>query len=329
MEKLELFSRDFKKLVDSSQNFLLIPHVGIDGDALGSLLAVREALKILKKRVISFTSDVIPDSYSFLPGADELSHEHPLDSFDCAILFECPNYSRSPAGSNFKASKVINIDHHPDNTSYGDLKYIDPAASSVGEIIFNLFYLLKYPITRDMALNLYVAIYSDTGGFVFDNTTSRTHLAISRLLEMHHLPLNEISRKIDREMDASAFQLLGSLMQNVKVRGNGFASAILTREMISRHSIKESDLQNFTQKIFQIKGVHSLAFLREGNNGEVKVSLRSNILPVNQIAAKFGGGGHPAAAGCTIDDVHDIYSAENSLLKAMDDFLKSGAVREA
>lgn len=319
---MERFVKELDEIIKSSQSFLLLPHVNMDGDALGSLLAFSLLLKDMGKEVHIYTNDRIPEAYRFLPGINDVQDYLPDRSFDCAVLFECSSYGRSPANGDFKARKTVNIDHHPDNTFYGTINYVDSTASSVGEIIYSLFSEAGYPFTREMAVNLYVAVFTDTGGFNFNNTTGKTHRIVSEMLEKYDLPLDEISRRVDREMEFNEMLLLGDIYRKIKIYENGLASAVLTRDMMERRGVDESDIQNYTKRIFQLRRIHTMAFLRENSKGKIKVSLRSNKIPVNQIAAKFGGGGHSAAAGCTIRDSGGIRKAEKIIITALKDELR-------
>ena len=324
MENLKDFTRQLKSLVNHSNSFLLIPHVNPDGDALGTMLAFYGYLNSLGKNTALYSNDDIPRIYKFLPGIDKIEDKIPTNEFDCVVLFECPNYCRSPLGDNFKSKKIVNIDHHPDNDMYGDLNYVDTTASSVGEIFYGIFRLLDYRISFEDALNLYVAIYTDTGGFNYSNTTYKTHMIISEILKEHKLDLDDISRKVYREVDFNVLKLLGKLIDKVKIHDKGISTAVLTQKMMDDYGVGGGDVQNFIREIFQIRGVHTLALLRDSSKGKIKVSFRSYLLPVNKIAARFCGGGHPRASGCKMDGYDDIYQAEKEVLKAMEETYDSG-----
>lgn len=323
MDRLREFSQKLDEVINRSQSFLLLPHINADGDALGSLLAFYSVLKKKGKEGVIFSTDKIPAMYSFLPGIENITDSMPDRLFDSTILFECPNYERSPAGDNFRTKTIVNIDHHPDNECYGDLNYVDSKASSVGEIFHNIFSILNYPLDQDMAENLYVAIYTDTGGFNYCNTTGSTHRVIAEILEQFPLNLDEISRKIYRESEFRVLKLLARLIDNIKIHENGIATAVLTRDMMREQGVGGADSQNFISEIFKIKDVHTMALLREGEDGVIKVGLRSFLLPINKVAAKFGGGGHPRAAGCHLKDFDDIYLGEKAIVQAVQEMFQS------
>ncbi len=324
MDKLKEFSYKLDEVINNSQSFLLLPHINSDGDALGSLLAFHSILKRMGKESVIFTTDKIPAMYSFLPGIEQVENILPDREFDCVVLFECPNYGRSPAGDNFRAKTIVNIDHHPDNEFYGDLNYVDSKASSIGEIFYKIFKILNCALDIDIAENLYVAIYTDTGGFNYSNTTGLTHRVIAEILEQFPINLDEISRKIYRESEFNVLKLLARLIDNIKIHENGIATAVLTADMMKEHNVDGANSQNFISEIFKIRGIHSLALLRDGEDGVIKASFRSFLLPINKVAAKFGGGGHPRAAGCHLRDFDDIFKGEQALVLAMQEMYESG-----
>jgi phosphoesterase RecJ-like protein len=324
METFESFSPKFHAAIESSDTFLLMPHVHMDGDALGSVLAVFLYLQSIGKKPYIYTTDSVSSIFDFLPAIENVKHTMPDEVFDCAIFFECPSIYRAPSGPDYKAKITVNIDHHPDNEYYGDLNFVVPEASSVGEMFFRIFTCLGYPITKEMAINIYVAIYTDTGGFKFNNTTSITHSVISSLLEGSDIPIDEISRRVEREMDYHVLMLLGKVINKITVYDDGISTALLDRETMDMYKADESDVQNFMREIFRIRGVHTMALLRENSHGSIKVSLRSTLIPVNRLAARFGGGGHPRAAGCTITETSGLKDAETQILSAIRDVVNSG-----
>jgi len=324
MDKFEKFAGDLDLAVKNSKSFLLMPHVNMDGDALGTLLAFYHVLKRLGKEITIYTNESIPTMLNNLPGVEEITDELPDKDFDCAVLFECPTYRRSPLGNKFRAKIVVNVDHHPDNDQYGDINYVDTTASSVGEIFYYLFSKLNYPLTREVAVNLYVAIYTDTGGFRYSNTTYRTHQAMSEILRRFKLDTDNITRKVDREVNFESLKALAEVIGSIKIHEEGVATAILTRHTIKKYRSGDSDSHIFIKEIFRIRGVHTMAILRETTDGKIKVSFRSILIPVNKIAAIFGGGGHPRAAGCLLKNYSDIHKARSSVLKEILKALKTG-----
>lgn len=314
---------DFLKIIETIQlgkNFLAVPHVNIDGDDLGSMLALYWGFKKINKRIELFTADNIPYIYTFLPGVEKIKKEVPSgQTFDAAIILECSAMNRIAKNLNLTnlTGKIINIDHHPDNTMYGDLNYLNSRASALGEIIFYILKALDIELDLNIAVNLYTSILTDSGGFQYSNTTSDTHKIISELLKFP-VPVNEISRKIYKEVDFNSLKLLGFVLTTLSSKNNGkVVWAELTQKMLKDTHNFEENTQHFIDEIKNVTDAEISFLLKETPEGHTKVSLRSNIFPVNDLAARFDGGGHRPAAGCTIKE--PLFAAKKLLLEKIDE----------
>lgn len=297
---------DFLSIVEAVQlgkNFLAVPHVNLDGDELGCMLALYWGLKKINKTITLFTPDNIPFVYTFLPGVEKIQKTLPDKKFDAALALECSSLERIPANINLKriAKRVINIDHHPDNLMYADFNYIDSRASALGEIIFKLLKELGVELDYNIAVNLYVSILTDSGAFQYSNTTSETHKIVSKLLEFP-LNVNEINRKIYKETEFNTLKLMGVVLATLNQAQKGkIIWAYLTQKMLQDCLCYEENTQYFIDTINTIRDAEITILFKETANGSIKISLRSNIHPVNDLAGIFGGGGHKQAAGCTIN----------------------------
>jgi phosphoesterase RecJ-like protein len=305
--------------ISRKNSFIILPHVFVDGDDLGSMLALAMSLRKMDKRVVLFCRDRIPDSFSMVSGLYPIHTEIPDERFEAAILLECSDLSRLPEGLDISglADTIINIDHHPDNTFYGDVNWVDPSSAAVGEMVFDLIKELGTPMDAGIAVCLYMAILTDTGCFQYSNVTARTHAIISQLMAFP-IQVDEISRKIYREMDYEVLQLLGKMLSGSRRSRDGrLVWATLTREMFRKTGAGEENTQHFIEDLAQARGAEVTVLFKEVDNGggRVKVSLRSIFLPVNEVAAMFGGGGHRQAAGCTLDG--PLASARRRLLTAV------------
>ena len=168
-----------------NKTFLVSSHINLEGDALGSELALASLLKRLGKKVFVLNQDSAPAEYSFLPGLKSVIHENSPLEYDVAILADCSDISR--IGKITKVIKkdalMINIDHHISNTKFGDINWVEPYASCACEIVYKLFKHLKMKINKAEALLLYTGILADTGSFKYSATSSFTHKVASELLE--------------------------------------------------------------------------------------------------------------------------------------------------
>ncbi|MCL5773158.1 MAG: bifunctional oligoribonuclease/PAP phosphatase NrnA [Firmicutes bacterium] len=296
-------SRRISEILKTKEKFIILPHVYIDGDDLGSMLALGRAIGKIGKSVLRFIPEPIPEIFTFLPDIEYISHKAPPGSYDAAILLECTDLQRLPAGVDIKkiAKTIINIDHHPDNKFYADFNWVDPGASAVAEMVYFLIKDMDVELDYEIAINLYTAILTDTGGFQYSNVTSRTHEVISQLLSIP-IKTDEVYRKVYHEKSPNVLRLQGKVMANLELSDEGkIAWSYITKDMLEQYAVDEGDTQNFVEEINQIRGAQAVLFFKEIDAKKIKVSLRSSGVPVNKIAAFFGGGGHLRAAGCTVE----------------------------
>lgn len=311
--------------IRKNDSFILLPHVFIDGDDLGSMIALSIGLTQLGKTCVTICHENIPAMFRFLPGVDGIHREIPPTLFDCAILIECTNLSRLPQGLDVKsfARTIVNVDHHPGNGYYGDLNYIDNKAAAVGEIVYEILQSLEIPIDKDIATAIYVSIITDTGGFQFANTTARTHRIVSELLK-HDLNISEISRIIFHGQEFNVLKLRGDVISTLRNDCDGkLVWGTLTLDMMKKWNVLDEDTQQLIEDMNVIRDAEVVVLLKEARDRQVRVSMRSRRLPVNEVARKYNGGGHVLAAGCTING--SIAEVECEILKTLREFLASHA----
>lgn len=298
-----------KELVEAlhaGKKFLLVAHMGLDGDHLGSMVTLARGLRKMGKDVRCFLPETVPDSYAFLPDLELLDKSLDGDLPDTLVTLECPDEQRLPKGINIsefqsKGVKVLNLDHHPDNENYGDILWIEPDAAALGEMIFDLLKELNVPLDKEMALGIYTAILTDTGSFQYSRVTTHTHLRLAEVMKFD-LPTDEISRRLFKEARPNVVQLLGSVLSRVTITGDGrLAYAELPLAELQQLQVDDSETRFFIDDIDRVKGPEVVAIFREMSDSRVKVSLRSRSSAINGVAAQFGGGGHAKAAGCVVD----------------------------
>lgn len=296
--------------LDAGQTFLLAAHIGLDGDHLGSMLALGRALRNAGKTVCCYLPESVPESYQFMPGLDGLDSDIADLPYDTLVTLECPDVQRLPKGVSIpdfqqRGIKVLNLDHHPDNEQYGDVLWIEPDAGALGEMIFDILQAMSLPLDKEIATAIYTAIITDTGSFQYSRVTPQTHLKLAELLRFG-LPTDEISRMLFRDTRPSVVKLLGSVLSRVKVTDDGLlAYAELPLEELRRLQVCDTETRFFIDDIDRVKGPEVVAIFREMPEERVKVSLRSRRASINQVAAQFGGGGHPMAAACVVSGTLD------------------------
>jgi len=300
---------------------LMLGHVHPDGDVLGTLLGLGQALEAAGWPVTYAGPHPVPEVLDFLPGADRWQvWQRPPCAFDVLVLTDCPNDERTEGlleASRAPGSRVLNIDHHPDNRLYGTVNWIDAGAAATGEMVFDLIEALRLGVTPAIAMNLFTAIHTDTGSFRYSNTTARTFRIAGELTVRGAQPALVADRLYQRR-PVDALETLGEVLQRVNVSADGrVAWLTVPRALASDAFMSAEDLVTYPRSI---EGVQVAALLREEENGRIKASLRGKgQVPVNRIAHRFGGGGHENAAGCTIRG--SLEEATTALLAAVNDSL--------
>jgi len=304
--------------IKKRKSFLVTAHVNLEGDSIGSQLAMKELLKKLGKEVIIVDSDEIPEHYKFLPHAGEVSNK--IDkalAFDAALVLDCPTLKRTGKVKDLitKDTFVINIDHHISNEKFGKVNWVDPNASSAGEMVYKLFKEMGVALTKETALCIYIAILTDTGSFNYDNTSSITHEIASELLG-YGLDPAAVSEDVYERRSVADIKFLGLVLSTLKLNDSGeIAYLEITRSMMRGLKIEASKSEGFINYARSIDGVKIAVTFREDPKdvGKVNISFRSKgDVDVNGIAAHFGGGGHMKAAGCIIEGT--LAEAESRIL---------------
>jgi phosphoesterase RecJ-like protein len=295
---------EIAEIIRNNKSIAILPHVSADGDALASSLALGLALKKvgIESRII--LEERIPWVYEFLPGREMSALYDGLDiPYDLVVALDTGDLNRlgKRLGIFKAANKTVNIDHHTSNTQFAELNYVSAESAAAGEIIYELIETMCIEIDRDIAICLYTAISSDTGGFKFSNTTPLTHRITARLIEKG-LNIAEISRRIFDEVALEKVKLMGIAVNTLELLEDGRIAIIeISLEMMKKTGAKDEDCDGLVNIGRNIRGVEVSVVLREMDNNEVRVNLRSNEwLDVAEIAVRFSGGGHKRAAGCTL-----------------------------
>ena len=289
-------------LTKPSGTVLCLGHVHPDGDVLGTLFGLGLALGAAGARVTFAGPHPVPESLSFLPGADRWQvWKVAPETFDVIVMTDCPNPDRSEGliqGARGPQSRVLNIDHHPDNRRYGTINWIDPSAAATGEMVFDLARALGLRLTPAVALNLFTAIHTDTGSFRYSNTTPRTFRIAGELAAAGADP-SLVSDRLYQQRAPHSLVQLGEVLRRVRISDDGqVAWLTVPRGVVSRELLEAEDLVGYPRSV---RGVKVAVLFTEEEPGKVKASLRGKgEVPVNAIAHRFGGGGHANAAGCTI-----------------------------
>jgi bifunctional oligoribonuclease and PAP phosphatase NrnA len=296
--------------IRNRERFLLTAHEGPDGDALGSLLGMHHLLTRLGKDSVMFMAAKefpLPIEYRFLP-LEEVFHEAPADMADRAAIFlDCGNIDRMPvefltAADVFK----INVDHHHDNTLFGDVNLVEVDASCTAEIVYELAILLGVELTAEMATALYVGLVTDTGKFMYDNVNARTHRIAAELIEAG-VQVDETYRRLYEHVPVEKLALLSRALEGIRRHCDGrLVVAYISAADYAASGAGEEMTEGIIDHLRSVEGARVAALIRDlGDRGRAarKVSLRSSDgeVDVSAIARLNGGGGHKRAAGFSSD----------------------------
>jgi phosphoesterase RecJ-like protein len=295
--------------IRSAERFLLTTHENPDGDALGSLLAMHHVLEALGKDSLMFLAAKefpLPVEYRFL-SLEEVFHEAPADLVDRVLIFlDCGNIERMPVEwLQRDGARVLNIDHHHDNTRFGSVNLVDVEASCTAEIVHELAKMLGVGLTPKIASALYVGLVTDTGRFMYENTTPKAHLMAAELIEAG-VDVNDIYRRLYERVPIEKLRLVARTLEKVeRAEGGALAIAYITTEDYRATGASEVLTEGIIDYLRSLEGACVAALVREKQDGPEprKVSLRSvdGNVDVSRIARLKGGGGHARAAGFSTD----------------------------
>ncbi len=311
------------------KRFLISAHIDPEADAVGSQLALASLLRRLGKEVTIVDQDSAPDSCGFLFQLKQIKLFKDLDksSFkkpDCVIIVDCPTLERIGRVRELITDDtvVVNIDHHVSNDMFGDVNWVDLKAAAVGEMIFDIFKKLKMKILKDEAVVIYSAILIDTGSFRYSNTTVKTHTIAAELIK-NGLDTNTIYEHLFEMKSYQVTRLLGLALSGIKKNKYGkIVWMWVTGRMLKESGAHLVDAENFIGFPRAVKECKvAILFKETAHKGVFKVSFRGKKgVDVNKIAAKFGGGGHAGASGCTIT-ASGLKEAERRILSEVMKFV--------
>ncbi|HHY92290.1 MAG TPA: bifunctional oligoribonuclease/PAP phosphatase NrnA [Firmicutes bacterium] len=304
-----------REAIRRAREALLFCHVDPDGDAIGSLLGLGLALTPTGCRVTLVSPDGVPPNYAFLPGAEQVQRAAvPPETGSVVIVLDCGDLGRlGPAREAVaRHPRIVNIDHHPTNDRFGTYNLVDPSAAATAELVLALLEELQLALTLPVATCLYTGLYTDTGGFRYENTRPRVHRAAERLLEVGVKPW-EVADSVYNTKPLAQILLLREALGRLELSADGrIAWMSLPQDVLARCGIQETDgLIDYPR---MIAGVEIAMLLRETEEGAVRVGFRSRRVDVSRLALRFGGGGHVRAAGCTVPG--PLAAAEKAVLAA-------------
>lgn len=292
-------------------------HERPDGDAIGSGMALTLALRAMGKDARMVMCDLPPASLLPFPAVDGLWVTRAVtDTFDAAAIMECSDLSRTGV-SGLERSPVLNVDHHPGNTHYGLVNWVDESAAACGELVYALVRALGVPFTAEIATHVYLAILTDTGSFHFSHLSPRTFDIAARCVEAGADP-EAIARTHYDSNRMARVRLFGSVLSGMTVDPTGRAAILtITPEMAAAADGSYDDTEGLINFPLSVKDVEAVAFFKQDASPDRwRVSLRSKgPVDIGVIAAARGGGGHRNAAACRLSG--DAETLRDELMAAL------------
>jgi len=293
-----------KILNNRRKNIVLTSHAYPDGDSISSQLALYSLLKALGKNVVIFNNDLVPKIYRFLPNSDKIMTDYEMKfNADLLIFLDVIPWDRSGKVKELKDKGIplVALDHHIyDQLPQCDF-HIDSTASATAELVYRVFKEVNHPISKEVAINIYAGVLTDTGGFRHQNTNADVLRIAGEMAELGADPY-QITRMIYYQRPQSFLQNLNKVLNTVEhIESKKTIIYHFSMEMNLGRPIRVEDTENITETISTIEGVNLYIFCKEYKNNEYKLSFRSrDDIDSRQLAVQLGGGGHKYAAGAKL-----------------------------
>jgi phosphoesterase RecJ-like protein len=282
------------------RRFVLTSHVRPDGDAIGSQLAMAAALRHLGKDVRIINRDPAPPPLRVFPGVGDIQiADRTDDPGDCVIVMESGDLSRTGVAG-LERGFIINIDHHIGNTMFGAVNWFDVSAAACGEMVFDLVGDLGVPLTRDVAVHIYVAILTDTGSFHYSNITPRT-FEISRLCVEAGVDPAAVARSVYDSNTLGRLRLFAAVLDRMQLDPGGrLAILSIDQRLADECGGTYEDTDGVINEPLTVKEIQAVVFFKEIGPRDWRISMRSKgAVDINAVAKEYGGGGHKNASGCS------------------------------
>jgi phosphoesterase RecJ-like protein len=296
-----------RRIIESirdAKSICVVGHVRPDGDCIGSQLGLALILKNEGKRVSCWNEDAVPQKLRFLDTEKLFAKPHAGEKFDCVIATDCASFERlGKAGQHIQNRKLfINIDHHESNTRYADINWVAGREPSCGELIYRLIRAANWTVTKPIADCLFTAVSTDTGSFQYSTTRPTTYHIAADLVK-RGANLAKICDEVYQSYSLQRVRLLRHVYNSFRLTHEDQIAYFWLREKdFARTGAQRNDTEGLIEHIRDIEPVVVACAFEELEPQLTRISLRSKNgkVNVNEIAAEFGGGGHPAAAGARI-----------------------------
>lgn len=307
------------------RRFIVSTHVNPEGDALGSALGLASLIRRLGKEAIVVTDGGVPKAFEFMPRVAPVHSRLPAGYRpEVAMTVDVPVLDRlGSVAAAFKSAPLsVVVDHHVSNRWFGDVNWVDPKAAATGEMVYRLYRAFKVTPTREEARCLYVAIVTDTGSFKYQSTTPEVLRIAADLVSLGVSPLRT-SQELYECHTASDMKFLGKILSSMRHARGGKVAWVEVPLAVLRAGRPGPEIMDELVNFPRAVRTAEVAFIlrQTSPGGKIRASFRSKgRIDVNKIARLFGGGGHRAASGCSIDGT--LAQARVKVLKAVGKALK-------
>lgn len=296
--------------ITAAKSVALFPHINEDPDALGSCCAFMTVLRKMGKEAVCYVSEKPQEHFKYINGEYTIYDENAAYNHDLCLVIDCGDLGRLGTRRKLfdEVGNSANIDHHKTNTYFADVNYVEPQASSSGEILYKMFKKMGVELDVQTARFLYIAIASDTGSFKYSNVTPDT-MRIAADLISYDFNHAEVARAMFDTEALNIIRFKGELMQNVEMYADGrLTSVTINDDMYEKYGVPPKEAPNIVDIPRCVEGAEVALAFKKKKDG-IGVNFRSNgSVDVAAISLKFGGGGHTMAAGCTVhtDDLEEV-----------------------
>ncbi len=307
--------KQIKKQIKIYNNIFIARHIGADPDALGSTIALRDLIKEKYPKKSVYAIDNPANRFKFMGNLDKVEN---IPKNSLLIVLDTPDSKRIDGIDINEFDFIIKIDHHPFIEKYANIEYIDDTASSTCQIILEFIYTCHYKLNNSIAEKLYLGIASDTNRFLYDYTTVKTFELVTKMLKetkinftslyesLYCKPLNEV-------------KLQGYIYQNMTVTENGVAYIKITDALIKEFGIDSASAGNMINNLNYVNEILVWIFLSEDvKSNVIRANIRSRGPVINEVASRYGGGGHKFASGARLAD----WDLADKLISSLDELTK-------
>ena len=314
---MKLF-REIYRQIKKYDTIVIARHIGADPDALGSQFAMKELIYVNFKNKHIYAVGSVASRFRFMGNLDKIDDIDKGKSL--LIILDTPDKKRIDGIDNIdEYGMVIKIDHHPFVEKFSSLEYIEPSASSASQLVFKFALDNKLKLTEKIAQNIYLGIVGDTDRFLHDYTTKETFELVTKLLDMTNIKFTKLYEPLySRPLSEVRFQ--GYIYQNLKLTENNVAYIKLPEDVLKKFEVDAASAGNMINDLKFVNEILIWVFFSEDTKaGIIKANIRSRGPVINEIATRYGGGGHVYASGARLK----TWEEAELLIKDLDEAINS------